>query len=209
MRARTLAAVVLAGLLGLVMAGPLVAQTGQASEAAASTVPEAPAPAVEEIEIIDTGDDAPAGPGPAGFWDFVGRLHHGVVHLPIGWLLLMVLLDIAAFGFNRRAAEDVGLWTLGLTVLSFVPGIVTGMLRAAHLREAPEIAVLVGQHQAMIFITFGLAALAFGVRWLNRERLVGAVRGAYLTLIGLAAGLMLVAGHWGGRIVFGPDFLGF
>lgn len=201
MRARTLAAVVLAGFLGLVMAGPLAAQTGES--------PEAAAPAVEEIEIVDAGDDAPAGPGPADFWDFVGRLHHGVVHLPIGWLLLMVLLDIAAFGFNRRAAEDVGLWTLGLTVLSFVPGIVTGMLRAAHLRDAPEIAVLVGQHQAMIFITFGLAALAFGVRWLNRERLIGGMRGAYLTLIGLAAGLMLVAGHWGGRIVFGPDFLGF
>ena len=140
MRARTLAAVVLAGILGLVMAAPLAAQTGQSPDA----------PAVEEIEIVDAGDDVPAGPGPAGFWDFVGRLHHGVVHLPIGWLLLMVLLDIAAFGFNRRAAEDVGLWTLGLTVLSFVPGIVTGMLRAAHLREAPEIAVLVGQHQAIM-----------------------------------------------------------
>mgnify|MGYP001037340239 CR=1 FL=1 len=115
----------------------------------------------------------------------------------------------ARYGGFETAAEEIGLWALGLTVLSFVPGLVTGLLRADHVSQSPDLAVLVGQHQAMIFITFGLAALAFGVRWMNRDRLIGPVRGAYLTLVGLSAGLMLVAGHWGGRIVFGPDFLGF
>lgn len=177
--------------------------------AVAQGVDDKPAALEADIEIVDAGDAEPAGPGPTGLGDFIGRLHHGVVHLPIGWLLFIVLLDIAAFGFQRRAAEDVGLWALTLTVLSFIPGLVTGMLRSGHVADTGDIAVLVGQHQAMIFITFGLTVLAFGVRWMNRDHLTGSVRGAYLTLIGLAAGLMLVAGHWGGRIVFGPDFLNF
>lgn len=199
MRKRMRVAGFVVGCLLAAWVGPAIAQG----------VDEGPEAVEAEIEIVDVGDTEPAGPGPSGLGDFLGRLHHGVVHLPIGWLVFILLLDIAAFGFRRSAAEDVGLWALGLTVLSFVPGIVTGMLRANHVADTGEIAVLVGQHQAMIFITFGLAVLAFGVRWMNRDRLTGPLRGAYLTLIGLAAGLMLVAGHWGGRIVFGPDFLGF
>jgi uncharacterized membrane protein len=199
MRRRTWLVALVAGFL--LMGGVL--------PAVAQGVDQEPAAMEADIEIVDAGDAESVGPGPNGLGDFVGRLHHGVVHLPIGWLVFILLLDIAAFGFRRSAAEEVGLWALALTVLSFIPGLVTGMLRADHVADTGDVAVLVGQHQAMIFITFGLTALAFGVRWMNRDRLTGPVRGAYLTLIGLAAGLMLVAGHWGGRIVFGPDFLGF
>lgn len=200
MTRRALATVLLSWLVLAGFAPPLAAQ------AAAGDLP---AGGPVAIEVIDEGDSEPVGSGPQGLGDFLGRLHHAVVHLPIGWLVFVVMLDITGFGFRRRAAQELGLWALGLTLLAFVPAIVTGLLRAGHVSEGPEIQALVGQHQAMIFITFGLAVLAFGVRWMNRDHLDGVVRGTYLTLVCLAAGLMGVAGHWGGRIVFGPDFLGF
>lgn len=200
MAKRALATVVVSWLMLAGFATPLAAQAGGG---------ESPAAVPVSIEVVDPGDSDSAGPGPQGLGDFLGRLHHAVVHLPIGWLVFVVLLDVAAFGFRRRAAEELGLWALGLTLLAFLPAIVTGLLRAGHVSGSAEIQLLIGQHQAMIFITFGLAVLAFGVRWMNRDHLEGVVRGTYLTLVCLAAGLMGVAGHWGGRIVFGPDFLGF
>jgi uncharacterized membrane protein len=163
---------------------------------------------IEEISPADLGATG-SGPGPSGILDFFGRLHHGVVHLPIAWLFLVVLMDLATFFMGRKEFETPGFYVLGATLLSFLPAVVTGLVRQEFLGAGPDLWVIVGQHRVLVFVTFALTSIAFLFRWMFRDRLDGTVRGAYLALIVAAGVLVMVAGHWGGKIVYGPDYLPF
>ena len=146
---------------------------------------------------------------PGGWQDVVGRFHNAVVHVPIGWLLMVLLLDALAFALGRKELEAAGLWALGGALLSFVPAIATGLLRQGFVSQAPDVRALVETHETLIFVTAGVASMAFLWRLAFRRDLVGAKKGAYLALIGVAAVLVAVAGHWGGKVAWGADYLPF
>jgi len=219
-----LAALVVAG---TVLAQPLPANVpsrpGTPAVQPASTPavrPAAPAaaPAVDDVEDVEDAavvERAPATAvtaidgGNGGWRDVVGRFHTAVVHLPIGWLLMVLLLDALAFGLGRNELEAAGLWALGGALLSFVPAIATGLLRQDFVSQAPGVRALVETHETLIFVTAGVASAAFLWRLAHRRDLVGAKRGAYLALIGVAAALVALAGHWGGKVAWGADYLPF
>ena len=171
---------------------------------------------VEEIEEIEEIEEvAPAVVGDAaaepqgGTWELVGRLHPSLVHFPIAWLLLLVLLDLFTFALRREALAPVGLGLLGLTALSFVPAVATGLLRGEVLEEQAALHDLVETHETLMLVTAGLVAAALVLRLARRDRLTGASRAVYLGLIVGAAALVAVGAHWGGKIVFGPGALPF
>lgn len=177
------------------------------------------APGGDEVEEVDDADVevAPAG-GPAtteggaprgGLLDVLGRLHVAVVHLPIGWVAMVVLLDLLAFGLRRRELEPAGLWALGATLLSFVPAIATGLLREDTVSQAPAVHALIETHETLVFVAAGLTAAAFAWRWACRRDLGGVRKGAYLALVAAAAALVVAAGHWGGKVAWGPEHLPF
>src|SRR5687768_613844 len=60
---------------------------------------------VEEVEAVEPAEaegDSKASEEKkeGGFFEVVGHLHPAVVHMPIGWLVLLFLLDLAAFLLN-------------------------------------------------------------------------------------------------------------
>lgn len=169
---------------------------------------------VEEIEEIEVVAPAPsptaaAPDAPPGLLDIVGRLHAAVVHVPIGWLLMVLLVDLGALFLRREGWHEVGLLALVATVASFAPAIASGLLRAGQLPAGSPMAALVDVHRTLVFVTAGLTVGALAVRLGARNRLRGALRGLYFVLLVGAVVLVGAAGHWGGKMVYGENFLPF
>lgn len=159
--------------------------------------------AVEAVPTVQTG--APAKEGALGT---VGKLHPLLVHFPIAWLLLLGLVDGLTFGLRRGHWARAGLWLLALAVLSAIPAVVTGLLRADHVQDPKLIEELV-EHRNLALMTLGAAALALALRVIRRNELSGLYRLLYLALIVGAMGLVIATGHHGGMLVYGENYLPF
>ncbi|MBP7127024.1 DUF2231 domain-containing protein [Myxococcota bacterium] len=162
---------------------------------------------IEEVEEVETvAAEAPPSPG---LPDIVGRFHVAVVHFPIAWIAVTLLLDLLAFGLGRRELGQAGLWTLGAGILSYGPGVVTGLLRQGFISQAAPVRELVETHERLILASLAVASVAFLWRWRNRRTLEGGTRVAYLALLAAACALVLAGAHFGGKVAWGPDHLPF
>jgi uncharacterized membrane protein len=207
----------------LLVAASVWAQAPATGQPAASPPAAASPEEIEEVEEVEVVEQ-PAGtagiapgqvPNPWEPRNFIGALHPAVIHLPIGWLFLTLLVDLAAFAFRREQFVWFGPWVLGATLVSAIPAMITGLVREgpriAQVAEGPakiEIHRLVETHETLIFVVAGLVAGAFLLRMVVRNRLDGAWKGVYLTLVVGATVLMAIAGHWGGKIS-GTNYLPF
>ena len=174
-----------------------------------------PAPAAAEVEDLDDVKEvvpakAPDAPPPSGLADVISKLHPAFVHIPIGWLLMVLLLDLAALGMGLREFGRWGLFALAGTALSMIPAGVSGMLREDGFAGAPAQTVsLIGTHKGLMITMASLVLLALVLRISRKNQLEGLWKGAYLVLVFVAGGLIVVGGHVGGKIVFGPEHLPF
>lgn len=165
----------------------------------------------EEIEELDSFEDfeiveADLSPGPT---ELAGRMHPAMVHFPIGWITLVLLLDLLTFVFGRRELEPAGLWALVLGVLAFVPAVATGLLRAGYITVSAGIYHPVETHRNLAFLVLLICLAALAIRWKTRKSLTGVVQWVYLAMIAAAAGLIGFVGHLGGKMVYGENFLPF
>ncbi len=188
-------------LLGPVSAGPAAA---------------APSPGDEEIEDVEdveevavvTASGAPGAAAP-GLYEYTGRMHPAVVHFPIGWLVLLLLVDLGAFVLRRSGWEKWGLYVLIGTVASFVPAIVTGFIRGNHLPNDAGVLAEMADHRNLALVMAGLTTLALGIRLWRRNDLQRAYRYVYLLLIVASSALVLLTGHEGAKMVYGENYLPF
>jgi uncharacterized membrane protein len=166
-----------------------------------------PAPAAEQILDVQTVAPGEISGKPAGLADLVGRLHPALVHFPIAWLVGLALVDFVGLVRKREAWQRAGIFVLAGTVLSLVPTAATGLLRAAHMQFDANLRALLVVHRTLNFVVAGLLLVALAFRLARRNRLDGWWRHAYLVLVFAATGAVLVAADFGGRMVYGPDYL--
>jgi hypothetical protein len=90
-----------------------------------------------------------------------------------------------------------------------LPAVATGLLRASSMGNDPEALSLMSQHRNLNLAAGVLcfAALPLRLRQAGRPGFRPSWLGLLLT--GAAAVLVLVAGHLGGKMVFGPKYLPF
>ncbi|HET6347369.1 MAG TPA: DUF2231 domain-containing protein [Myxococcota bacterium] len=169
---------------------------------------------VEQVEAVEPAE--PEGEGKdaedkkeGGFFEMVGHLHPAVVHMPIGWLVLLLLLDLAAFLLNRPELLPVGPWVGLGVVLSFIPAAITGLLRFDGLPQDPEAAAPALLHRNVMYGCLVLCIVALVVRVMNRNELEGRNKWIYLGLVASACLTVTIGGHLGGQLVYGNDFLPF
>jgi len=203
----------------------LVVHLGAVALAAAAVADE-PAEELEEIEEVETIEEVdvvPAGGGGAGtaaggegagekrlgFAETAARMHPALVHLPIGWLLLLLLVDLVGVGLAREPFRAVGPWIGVLTVLAFVPAAATGLLRQSFPPYDRVADPLLVTHRTLMLAVAGVTLVAVALRLLRRNRLTGAWKWAYLVLLAGAAATITIAGHLGGKLVFGENYLPF
>jgi uncharacterized membrane protein len=172
---------------------------------------------IEEVDVVPAGEGGPgaaAGGGGAGeqrmsLAEVAARMHPALVHLPIAWLLLLLLLDLLGVGLGREPFRAVGPWVGVLTALSFLPAAVTGLLRQNYPPYDRIADPLLLTHRNLMLTVAGVTLAAVGLRLARRNRLGGAWRWAYLALVAGAAALVTIAGHLGGKLVFGENYLPF
>lgn len=139
----------------------------------------------------------------ADWQQFLGRFHPLIVHLPIGLILLVPLLEIV--GRARPALREAAGFVLSLSWLSCVAAAVLGYLLAYGSGESGT--SVTGHMWGGIALTIGVL-LCVGLRplWLSENAQI-AVRNAYpATLAGV---LLLLAwtAHQGGSLTHGANYL--
>jgi uncharacterized membrane protein len=180
--------------------------------AASLNLAQADAGGVEGIEEVTEVTEVPAVKTPgqvASAFKVIGRIHSALVHVPIGWLTLLLLLDLATFLLKRADFERVGVYVLIGTVLSFFPAIAAGFLRMDELTGDVNVPALMTLHRNLILLMATLTAVALMLRLFKRNQLRGFWKVSYISLIFAAVLLISVAGHVGGKLVFGENFLPF
>lgn len=131
-------------------------------------------------------------------FDFTGRLHPAIVHLPIGILLLGCLFELLTksnrYSFFRPAIQIMIFWGM----LSAVAAVVSGLLleRSGEYEEE-----FVGPHE-LAGISTAVLSLALYVLYRKnvKRKFLKIFSGIVLLVVGLT-------GHLGGNVTRGPEFL--
>ena len=133
----------------------------------------------------------------ADWQQFLGRFHPTVVHLPIGLLLLVPLLELA--GRYRPALLEAAMFILSLSVLSCLLALVLGYLLAYGSGDA---GAGVARHMwGAIALTIG----ALGCALLRSAS--GGLRSFYPYLLASVLVLLAWTAHQGGSLTHGNKYL--
>ena len=135
----------------------------------------------------------------ADWQQFLGRFHPLVVHLPIGFLLLLALLELA--GRKRPALREAAMFVLSLSVFSCLLALTLGYLLAYGSGDAGAV---VARHMwGAIALTISLMACALIRPWWAAGRL----RGLYPGLLACVMLLLAWTAHQGGSLTHGNNYL--
>ena len=128
---------------------------------------------------------------------FLGRFHPGLVHLPIGGLVLLGLLELLAMLPRFKGAAQNNRLILALTLAAAVAAATFGWLLAQSGDYDPQ---LLQWHKWTGFAVAASCAVTFLLSWLGRLR-------AYRLSLLATLSVLVVAAHLGGSITHGSDFL--
>jgi uncharacterized membrane protein/mono/diheme cytochrome c family protein len=137
------------------------------------------------------------------FFGFLGHLHPLIVHLPIGILLFVCLLELLAFkSFDKyRPTIAFGLY---IGTISAVFAIVFGLLLAQTQETSGQ---TLDNHKIGGFVTAGLLVLSSYLLWSiqskNKVNFIHFYRGSlFLAILGI-----IITGHFGGTLTHGEGYL--
>jgi uncharacterized membrane protein len=133
----------------------------------------------------------------ADWQQFLGRFHPLVVHLPIGLILLVPLLEIA--GRFRPALLEAASFVLSLSVLACLVALTLGYLLAYGGGDAG--AGVVRHMWGAIALTIGLLACAL------LRQASGGLREFYPWMLGCVLLLLAWTAHQGGSLTHGNGYL--
>ena len=128
---------------------------------------------------------------------FLGRFHVLVVHLPIGAVVLLGVLELLARGTRfKEAAQSRGL-ILGFAAAGSVVAALCGLTLSQADGYDPQ---LLAWHKWTGLAVAAACTLAWVLNWLGHPR---SYRLSLLTTLAV----LIVAGHFGASITHGRDFL--
>ena len=141
---------------------------------------------------------------PSRFQLLVGRLHPLTVHLPIGFLLLAVTLEGGARWRPLRPLRHAVPFVLVLGAASAVIAVLAGyLLSATGGYDGPTVL----WHKRLGFGVAITAVSAVALWHSHRLRPSKPLRLAYTASLLASAALLVAAGHLGGNLAHGPEFL--
>jgi uncharacterized membrane protein len=128
---------------------------------------------------------------------FLGHLHPLVVHLPIGGLVLLGILELMAGLTGRKEAAQNSLWILGFASGTTIISAWCGWMLGKSGGYEPQ---LLKWHQAAGLSVAAVVLVTLILRHLEWRR-------TYHTCLGVALVLLIVASDLGGSITHGRNFL--
>ncbi len=173
--------------------------------------------AADDVEVLDNvevvgsgaGGQTDSGEGGASFplRQIVGRNHAALVHLPIGLIMGVLLLELLALFFPKIPLGRSRLVLAIATGAGFLAAGLTGFLRAGEMFAANPAPELLFEHRNLMIAAASLFTLALVQRIVRKDDLRGACRWIQLGLLVVAALLVAAGGHHGGQLVYGENFL--
>lgn len=136
----------------------------------------------------------------------VAYLHPAVVHMPIAWVILLLLLEAYGFVTNDAKSAPFARALAWLAFLSFIPGLMTGFakgtLEESHL-DAEDLAEML-THRNMMLVSAALMLVLAVLRSRKRNSVFdGGSRLVYLGLLLALFGILSLGAHIGGEMVYG------
>ncbi len=135
---------------------------------------------------------------------FFGRLHPLVVHLPIGFLVLAALLDWASYWPTYKSVRAAVPLALGAGAASAVVACGLGWLLATTGDYAPA---LLDKHKYSGLALAGVTLLLFALTLPAVRAYVSLPKKVFSGAFVGVLGLMSYAGHQGGTLTHGSDYL--
>jgi uncharacterized membrane protein len=170
---------------------------------------------VEEVEEVEVVAESPVGavPSDAAFNSsfslsrVIGRNHPALVHIAIGMLVALVLVELLSM---IRPGLDMGKSGMVLSIVtafSFIPAAVSGLIRAGEVFADRPPSPLMLEHRNLMIAAFSACLAAAVIRWVKKDALKGKLRLLYLGLVVLSLLLTGLGGHHGGQLVYGENYL--
>lgn len=131
---------------------------------------------------------------------FLGRFHPLVVHLPIGFLVLAILVEIFLGKKQADTGPDYARFILGWSVIGSALAILFGWLLASQGGYAGS---TLGWHR-WLGVSTGVISLLL---WYVKGGNLPALTKYYRPMLWLTLGLVSVTGHLGGNLTHGADYL--
>ena len=134
---------------------------------------------------------------PSGWIGFLGRLHPSLVHLPIGFITFLAVIEVAACWPRFKEAAAAKRLLLLLSIISVMVAAGCGWILSFSGGYAAE---MLTWHKWLGTTLFPLVVLLWVLRGHNSVR-------AYRVCLGLTVGLVVFTGHFGGILVRGENYL--
>ena len=135
---------------------------------------------------------------------FAGRLHPVTLHIPIGTISVLFLLEVFSLFMRRRSLVAGKMVVLAFTVITLAVAACTGLLLAKTGGDEGE---LLSDHRQQGLILAGLVASAAFFRLVFYASNKGVAMLVYIVLLICSMGVMALAGHSGGSLTHGTTFL--
>lgn len=143
---------------------------------------------------------------PAGWQDWLGRLHPGLVHFPLALIIVAFFAEMCCVATRDGRYADIARFLVNAAAWISIPAAITGFLRSGtiNMDDAQRHAFAIHRFAGiatpvLVFLGAGLAA---GVR---RSGQIWELM-LYRVVLGMAAVSAAIAGYYGGEIVFGAGF---
>ncbi len=140
---------------------------------------------------------------------FLGPFHSVLLHFPIGFVTMAFLVDLYYLWRRKVEVQPVITLMLGLSVATTVLTIALGLLRATGAEYDPQ---MLAAHKKFGIAVGVLTIVTLLLQWLgyresadNEPRRF--LRGGYRVLLLANIGLLVVAGHQGGNLTHGSNYL--
>lgn len=137
-------------------------------------------------------------------WEFAGRLHPIVVHFPVSLLLIATIMEVATFQrFQSQLRTGIN-WLVAIGSSGAVLAAVCGWLLAWTGEYGGDIFYA---HQWAGTATAVLGSMAALLLWAGTRTKKKLVLKAYRAMLLLSSVGVFIAGHYGGSITHGQDYL--
>lgn len=140
---------------------------------------------------------------------FLGPFHSVLLHFPIGFVTMAFLVDLYYLWRRKAEVQPVITWMLGLSVATTMLTIVLGLLRATGAEYDPQ---MLAAHRNFGIAVGALTVVTLVLQWLGYREAGGdaprrLLRGSYRGLLLVNIGLLVIAGHEGGNLTHGSNYL--
>lgn len=136
----------------------------------------------------------------------LGRLHPVIVHLPIGFLVLVAILDVASY---KKRYTQLGNATPFVLLLGFIAAVVSCVFGFLLSRTGDYDETILVRHQVWGILLTAVAGGLYLIRAAAIQRNLNVSRSVRTALSLVILVMVVFTGHFGGSLTHGSDYLSF